>query len=562
MRAAVLRNPELVTRILREFDPWDLKTRPEDEKKKRKRQLRNLALVCKGFRAPALDILWACVESLYQLVTLLPGIQHGYNGDPLYMYHSSSISKTSSFRRYASRVRRLDLKPPKFGKGMAPHLWVLIGGDLQGRLLFPNVKILSMEISTGTEAKEVFAVLPLLFTPVITTVNFSGHGLTCGLFANYCLPLLAHRCPSLEDLTFQAVGQYTGLNAVGGMRNLKSLNLGWMRENSGLKSQFLVDILRPLKNLTTLTLDVHFKSHRDISDLYTCSPGVLGLSHIKLETLSVTSRATDGVDTDSLCACVPLFLLRTTSTMVNLTLHDTRVVHPCFFDSLVKVLSQNSGLKKLRIMGTGTSLVTNLKALQRLTQVSVKELELDIRLVDPTARDYSLTQFIKTETVTTRAGRVSANPSIPHPLTLRTLSIPVSEAPEQSDVKGATWGCLKCVAFDGPALEHLTVGLDATFATNIPDQNAKMVDWLTTLQKGPKSTSKLKSLSIFDPKDSIAGMTMQEGNVLAQVLDFLFPSLETISPYCKDHMDRPYWKDHWALLEALRKMCQIRRRGV
>lgn len=70
---AVLRNQELLTNIFRHL-PWDPHALPKNALREGRIELRNLALTCKAFKDPALNLLWMYLESLLPLVKVLPNL--------------------------------------------------------------------------------------------------------------------------------------------------------------------------------------------------------------------------------------------------------------------------------------------------------------------------------------------------------------------------------------------------------------------------------------------------------------------------------------------------------
>ncbi|KAF6740869.1 hypothetical protein DFP72DRAFT_951696, partial [Ephemerocybe angulata] len=251
-------NYDLLTTIFRNLLPTDPTLLPRVEVVLGRKQLRNLALICRSFRDPALDCLWTCLESLMPLVKVLPGLKVVNNA----FYFDETIVDDSPFRHFALRVRILDMRTLASQQSTArisPHLYVLIARELGGQPLLPNLR--KIYFGAPDDSTHEFATLPLLFSSGVQEVHFHGETLSSPLFANYCLPLASRQLTSIRALSLKSKRNVSSaiLDAVLQMRNLHVLDL--QLPTIDLKPNELEKLGKGLKNLTALTLDLHFPSH-------------------------------------------------------------------------------------------------------------------------------------------------------------------------------------------------------------------------------------------------------------------------------------------------------------
>lgn len=503
-------NYDLLTTIFRNLLPTDPTPLPRGEVVLGRKQLRDLALVCRSFRDPALDCLWACLESLMPLVKVLPGLKVVNNA----FYFDGTILDDSPFRHFALRVRILDMRTLASQQSTArisPHLYVLIARELGGQPLLPNLR--KIYFGAPDDPTHEFATLPLLFSSGVQEVHFHGETLSSPLFANYCLPLASRQLTSIRALSLKSKRNVSSavLDAVLQMRNLQVLDLQLPTIN--LKPNELEKLGKGLKNVTALTLDLHFPSHpaSPSSSPQATEPGVF----TKLTSFHAVSR-----NENRIC-CIPSSLL---DKMTSLTVVLSRSINASnYFEPLAKTLAGIQTLRKLELVDEELKFSVYASAITPLLTLQSGKLLVDFKL-DANAIGVDGSQFA--------SWILSIYPDPAS--TLRTLHLP-----GRNDMSTpVTMGSLsKFASSKGIALEFLSVALRSSPDYNSHWSSTTFPQLISKWRAMPPSSSKLRYLAIRDTK-STGEFNAQQYNDIAQLLDLMFPSLISVTPYSEADTDR------------------------
>ncbi|KAF5332504.1 hypothetical protein D9611_005108 [Ephemerocybe angulata] len=547
--ADVFSNHLLLSLIIDEFLPSDPTSLPKREDiLEGRRQLKSLALTCKATKELALDRLWSHLDSLLPLVKVLPGIQLV---DSTYYFRSVPLPAESTFRRYARRLRVLGVIGPPSPVGVdpagllleepsvSPQVYVLLAGEANGTLLFPNLRkiVIGAEMLDPTAGGAVF---PILFSPRVETITFSGEGLVSRLFASHSFPLLADQSSrSLKHLTLEnQTGEVSPdiYNTIVRLANLESLDLR-LPHATGFQPRSILSLVRALNNLRSLTLDVHFAEHQVADRLFTQDAAHLGLNTESLVSVHLFSRSSHRI-----CGCIPAFLL---DQMTHLTIVTSQSI-------FIHEDAGEQGFDWRAIQRRG-----NLRTLELVVQGHVGCTGNGLLAFAGRARDeFSLD-----------AWTIDFETSIPCVLVGRTTlkSIRVSSRNRTGTYKAMALTCLQCVAdehkgnLQSLATEILPVSMESVISqppTFIIDQ------WLKLLHKyNFKSYSNLRTLAIRElpGRRQPPPFSVEDIQRLAQIFDIMFPSLVAIQPFTDVEENDWYWKGRWSEVEKLRKTYQALR---
>ncbi|KAF6748414.1 hypothetical protein DFP72DRAFT_1146034 [Ephemerocybe angulata] len=552
---AVLRNQELLMLIFGYFLPLDPTRLEKDGLLKGRRQLLKLALTCKAFQEPAMSCLWSCLESLTPLMKLLPNLQIMNNA----YYFYGALPEDCAFRRYGRRVRVLNLQDrrpgtavPDNGDPVAPpptissETYVLIARELKGGSMLPALRRVYLD-SPGEAPSADFAALPALLSSSVEALILSGTGLGNAVFSSYYFPMASHHLQSLKYLSLHTASaslKPATFDTILELRSLETLDLR-LPQSVDLPPQKLFDLTRNLTCLKSLTLDVHFAAHRVSHAFYRYSASEIGFAPPRLEKLHLFSRAHN-----TICGCLPAFLLEQL-THLTLIISDPSFRTEGHFQSLVTTLSQIPTFKALiiesvprpppnhfapprRALAIGWNAVRLL-----LAELSLTELEVDIPI--NYGESGGLLPILQ--------DAFTPRPDGP-PRKLKKLGLPpiVGSGRYYDNTAPALSLMDLCeVANHAHGLEHLAFVLRVGSVDDI----ARMLS--EAKNAGNKSQSVLRTLRIWDVKNAI--LPAKGCRMLAELLDLLFPTLESIQPYAASHASSPgaYWSAYWEDIEELRQ---------
>ncbi|KAG1851909.1 hypothetical protein F4604DRAFT_1629260 [Suillus subluteus] len=155
-----------------------------------------LALTCKSFTEPALDLLWRHLGRLEPLIRCLPQSLWEQNGNRLEFQRSITLDDWSIFCKYNHRVRSL------LNRVYSKEIWSALSCPPFSLPLLPNLTSL-----TWTNASdETFQYVRLFMTPKLMMLHIStaycGPSFTFGPSEQSILSSIAKSCPSISDFDF------------------------------------------------------------------------------------------------------------------------------------------------------------------------------------------------------------------------------------------------------------------------------------------------------------------------------------------------------------------------
>ncbi|KAJ3528425.1 hypothetical protein NMY22_g9417 [Coprinellus aureogranulatus] len=507
-------------------------------------QLRDLALTCKAFKDPALNGLWAYLDSLLPLVKLLPNLQTLDNA----YYFYGFIADDSPFRLYSRKVRILELKTPPMcsipspnGPGeptISSHLLLYLVKELAGAPMLPALQTLTVRNHSLPMAMDFFSVLPFLCSGSLQTVSLYGGAFSNPMFTGCCFPTMSHQLRSLKVFDFKCTSKDVGASICDSILQISTLEVLSLEvpETVGILPGTLLRMVKTLKNLVALNLDVHFQHHQVTEPYFQQGATDLGLS-LKLQSVTITSRAPN-----RFCPCIPRFLLERV-TRVDMRLpRRTIVSDPEAFTAVAHTLSEIPTLKGLRISSRHTVIKNTATLLPIFERLSLRDIRIEVPFY---SQEPSLSPLIQEAFKQPRRN------------TLRRFYLAHTPSGPAAADEGITLTCLEQVAKHAIGLETLSVILRPSFCETTPG-GLKLGDWLASLRTaGSPSSSTLRVLTVYDAKDPSVAMTFEQANHLAQIIDVLFPSLVCIKPF-RDEA-RAYWTQRWEFIENLRSVAQATR---
>ncbi|KAH6901871.1 hypothetical protein BKA70DRAFT_1388294 [Coprinopsis sp. MPI-PUGE-AT-0042] len=182
-KADVLESYELLGIIFRGFGSSSQSERSE---------LLAMGTVCRAFKRPALDRLWAVLPSFVPLLKLLPQLDE-HEGQ---MYFNGDIS-LPAFTEYADRVRKITLPVISSGPTFSGQLFTRLAKELAGLPLIPGLQ----EIIVNDLDVTASSLLPLLLTPSLQSLRIIGKALSRQHAQKSLFPSLAADAPRLRSLT-------------------------------------------------------------------------------------------------------------------------------------------------------------------------------------------------------------------------------------------------------------------------------------------------------------------------------------------------------------------------
>ncbi|KAG2069548.1 hypothetical protein BDR04DRAFT_1156577 [Suillus decipiens] len=187
-----------------EFSDWEMDD-VDDEFGFMRESLLALALTCKSFAGPALDLLWRHLGGLDPLIKCLPQSLWEQDGKKLEFQRTMTLDDWSIFCKYNHRVRSLFNQCHKeYSKDTicSTDIWRALNHPPFSLPLLPNLTSL-----TWTETSdETFHYIQLFVTPKLTMLNISVsyYSLTFSPAEQSILSSIAKSCPSISylDLDF------------------------------------------------------------------------------------------------------------------------------------------------------------------------------------------------------------------------------------------------------------------------------------------------------------------------------------------------------------------------
>lgn len=566
---SVLNNSDLATLIFRQFVPnWNLADEGNYQGRlevvKERKQLRNLALCCRAFKLPASQLLWSHLDSFDPLINLLPS---GFQTEDEDEDSIEALPEDCNFLVYASWVHTVD-----YAAGYRTSL-----------------SVASITPATYLKMARACAIEGLCIFPVLRSVNFRSFGPPAGLTPTtdpdvqsrvapttllekqnlskiYCFMafLLASQAPGLQSLAlcnYHLKANDANITSLGNAitaavfknTNLRTLDLR-LSAPIRIDHQALLNLLKTLPQLESLTLDIHLPDHvQDHSQVVPPAVDHAKLDHLKMVHLFIRGA------TNILCECYPDAILKKMTKLTIVT--GNELVHDLDYNPLLDALPTPYTWDTIDIWadpwsGFGSSYVTAI--LERVRHV--REFQFRSAALTYWAGDFQ--EMIQAAFPQMHDDRIA---------NMKTLILPwPCETPYPCNLwSSLTLDDLFCVAEMAIGLEHLHARILPGSFKDAGRPSLSIAQCLDLIQSSPSSRSTLKTLAIYDGRmDSESGdrnsmnvsLTIEEGLGLARILDHLFPDLEAVKPYSEQFEKAQYWKDCWVHVEHARKMYQELRR--
>ncbi|TEB29015.1 hypothetical protein FA13DRAFT_1735127 [Coprinellus micaceus] len=511
---------------------------------KERKQLRDLALVCKAFSEPALDYLWAVLDCLTPLLKLHPALKvidnsHFYLG-PI------NSSGAHRFYEYARRVRHLRLADGKDEEthriSLAGFAW--LGQQLQGAPLMPGLK--ELHFSNPNRDSVHMGLLPLVLSCSVRSASFDGQFLSAGVFRSYALPLVCSAASALKNLSLSDTTSISApeiwdrLPTIASNIRLQHLKIDFPF-NATLNPALLGKFGRIFETLTSLYLDVHTASHSPSGDVM--EPGLLPL----LTSLHLVNRCEA-----TLCQCYPPFLLQR---VTSITFHSSRhILEARAFQATTETLCGSKSLRRLEISAAALNdkHVISPSALSTL----LKNLDLEELIVNgecmQSQTDLAGLDIIYIIDGGCRKDRQDSGVVLQKLTTPLLRRQPATSNGQRPPGPFPPISSLVYIARHGAGLKHISMAIDSSLvSTGGKESLQELLDsW-----KVPDVPSTLTHLEIADRRTSEKTFTPDEYRILARLLDTIFPNLESVKP-----IDFPAgqvkmnWNAHWELIEEHRQM--------
>ncbi|KAG1748306.1 uncharacterized protein EDB91DRAFT_1245016 [Suillus paluster] len=164
----------------------------------RNKTLLALALTCKSFTEPALDLLWQYLRGLAPLIRCLPQSLWKMNAQKLEFQRTMTLDDWSIFCKYNHRVRSLNRAVHEVGT----ETWRTLSCPPFSPPLLPNLTSLDWYETTS----ETFPYVWLFVTPKLTKLNIFPGNLTFGLSEQSILSSISMLCPSVSHFSFHSFG--------------------------------------------------------------------------------------------------------------------------------------------------------------------------------------------------------------------------------------------------------------------------------------------------------------------------------------------------------------------
>ncbi|KAF6743539.1 hypothetical protein DFP72DRAFT_1177888 [Ephemerocybe angulata] len=478
-------------------------------------ELLNLALVCRAFRDPALDCLWSHLDSLTPLLQLHPGMQV-LNG--LYFFLGEiDAPEATIFHRYARAVRTITFNGGKVGThaiSLAGMSW--LGHQLKGSPLLPGLRRICFN-DPGSDSVHM-GLLPLLLSPSVETIDFTGTFLSGDVFHSYSLPLICNAAPNLKHLSIQdhnaesCVVIWASLPMILRQLRLQILSIIFPC-NTTLPPPFTAQLCQNLRTITSLTLDIHTASHGPSMDVNAPLPPSLAC-------LELINRSHCSV-----CQCYPQNLVKVATSM---TFHvSAHITDSDKFAQTIETLCTLMNLKAVKIIPKDRKLIIKPDAVENGKVGGGLNV-----LIDAAYRD---------------KGDDRRNPRV-----LKSLQTPM----RRTDARGLfchypSISTLVYIARHAQGLRQISLAIySALIGPGFDSLKSLMDTW-----EDPAVPSTLRHLEIADrrPSHHSAHFEPTEYRDLARLLDIIFPNLDSITMIDNPNRDKT-WDEHWKLIEEHRKM--------
>ncbi|KAF6743538.1 hypothetical protein DFP72DRAFT_1079944 [Ephemerocybe angulata] len=402
-----------------------------------------------------------------------------------------------------------------------------LGQQLKGVPLMPGLRRICF--SDPKSDTVYMGLLPLVLSPSIETVEFTGAFLSEDIFNSYALPLVCSTVRSIRHLTLHDENTvshpalWESLPTELAKLQLQSLTLRFPN-NPTLTPAFLSQIGRKLEHLTSLILDIHTPSH---------GPSAEELSKVlfpSLTTLELVNRSNCNV-----CQCYPRFLLQQATSM---SFHlSTNALENDTFAATVETLSTVQPLREVRMHGNFTINVGPL--LPFLRTLNLESFRLDnahIGVEDSNGQD--VTQLIDAAYDNDGQKRKRCLQEFTTPLRVWSNAV--------GDI-GISISSLVHIARHARGLQRISLTLNSAAYGSDHKTLASIIDsWIA-----PDTPSTILHLDIYDRR-SKSTFTSAECRDLARLLDTIFPELESLTMV----KGRPttQWDEDWETIEENRRM--------
>ncbi|EPQ53606.1 hypothetical protein GLOTRDRAFT_130951 [Gloeophyllum trabeum ATCC 11539] len=178
-----------------------------------------IALTCKAFLDPALDELWARLDSLNPLLRLLSGFQ--WTGDVYILAGGVSPGELARFSRYAARVRELEYRRDAYIHPSVVHRLVVA----RSAPLLPGLRVLQWDEADPSCAEVMFLITPTLMRVEIQLAHskpgYERDERPLEAFVN----ALADTVPMLRHLVFTGTLRHNHLARLSDLKFLQSVTL-------------------------------------------------------------------------------------------------------------------------------------------------------------------------------------------------------------------------------------------------------------------------------------------------------------------------------------------------
>ncbi|KAJ8592390.1 hypothetical protein M405DRAFT_879954 [Rhizopogon salebrosus TDB-379] len=168
-----------------------------DRKRSRKKTLLVLAVTCKFFTEPALDLLWRELDSFAPLIRCLPPSLWKLDKLELQFQRAMTCDDWSIFCKYNHRVHSLHMKATPCG--VSTEILIVLGYPPFSLPLLPNLMSLTWDAHSGT-----FPYIQSFLTQTLTTlIIHTRYEFKFGPSEQSILSFIPTLCPSVSHFHFQ-----------------------------------------------------------------------------------------------------------------------------------------------------------------------------------------------------------------------------------------------------------------------------------------------------------------------------------------------------------------------
>ncbi|KAF6743052.1 hypothetical protein DFP72DRAFT_152402 [Ephemerocybe angulata] len=499
-----------------------------------RKQLLSLALVCRAFCDPALDCLWSHLDSLTPLLKLHPGMQ--VIGGLYFFLGDIDDPEATVFHRYARVVRTITFNGGKnktHAISLAGMSW--LGQQLKGNALLPGLRRICFKDSKCDSVH--LGLLPLILSPSIETVDFTGTFLSGDVFHLYSLPLICKGAPKLKHLSIQDHNAesctviWASLPTILGRLHLESLSIIFPC-NTTLPPPFAAQLCKNLRSITSLTLDIHTASHGPSVDV--SAPIFPALTSLELVNRSQCD----------VCQCYPQNLVKLATSMTfHISTHLTDVNK---FAQTIETLATLQDLKAVKIIPKDRDVIIKPDAVKGfLSSLNLETFEIrdGILRVDDDKSGGGLNVLIDAAYRDKGDDRVK-------PRVLRSLKTPRRCIDARAKARHyPPISTLVYVARHAQGLRQISLAIYSSLIGPGFDTFKSLMDtW-----EDPAVPSTLRHLEIADRRSGDRHFKPTEYRDLARLLDTIFPNLDSITMPDDPNREKT-WDEHWNLIEEHRQM--------